>query len=115
MLQILIKSAHFVSEREKVKRLKSRLLVSALGVIEAACWLIAGDQYAQALVAFDSAIELVLKGELERIHRILIADTKKLDEFKTLKSLLKDAFLQHPSGKDLIIPDLDFERTIYFE
>jgi len=115
MLHRLIKSGDFIAEREKVNRLRSRLLMSAVDVIEAACWLIAGNQYAQGLVLLDSAIELVLKGELERIHRILIADTKKLDDFKTLKSLLKDAFLQHPSGKDLNIPDFDIERTIYFE
>lgn len=81
----------------------------------AAYWLIGGNRYAQALVALDSAIEPVFKGELERIHRILIADTKNLGDFRTLKSLLKDAFRQHPSGKDIPIPEFDFEKTIYFE
>lgn len=115
MRHLLIETGHFIAEREKVKQLKSRLLVTAVDMIEAAYWLIAGDQYAQALVLLDNAIELVLKGELERIHRILIADAKNLDNFQTLKSLLKDAFLQHPSGKSLAIPEFDIERTIYFE
>ena len=91
MLHLLIESGHFLEERRKVNQLSSRLLKSAVDVIEAAYWLVAGNQFAQALVMFDNAIEIVLKGELERIHRILIADTKNLD-YAALKSLLKDAF-----------------------
>jgi hypothetical protein len=41
----------------------------------------------------DNAIEVTLKGELERIHRILITDKKELQKYDTLKSLLRDAFL----------------------
>lgn len=114
MLHLLIESGHFRAEHEKIKLLNSRLLISAVSVIEAAYWLIGGNRFAQALVMLDTAIELVLKGELERIHRILIADTKNLD-FQTLKSLLKEAFRQHPSGKDVLINEFDIERTIYFD
>jgi hypothetical protein len=115
MLHLLIESGHFLAERNKVKQLNSRLLMSAVSVVEAAYWLIGGNRFEQALVMLDSAIELVLKGELERIHRILIADTKNLGDFQILKSLLKDAFRQHPSGKDIPIQEFDIERTIYFE
>jgi len=114
MLHLLIESAHFKVEREKLKRLDSRLLMSAVNIIEAAYWLIGGNRYPQALVMLDSAIELILKGELERIHRILIADSRNLD-FKALKGLLKEAFLQHPSGRDMDIQEFDIERTIYFD
>jgi hypothetical protein len=113
MLHLLVESGHFLAERAKVKQLNSRLLMSAVDVIEAAYWLIGGNQFAQALVMFDNAIEIVLKGELERIHRILVADTKNLD-YPALKSLLRDAFSQHPSGKDIQIPEFDIERTITF-
>lgn len=63
----------------------------------------------------DNAIEVALKGELEQIHKILIASTKELNDFRTLKSLLRDSFLKHPSGSRISIPDFDIERTIYFE
>src|SRR5690348_9130719 len=91
MLRRLIRSGQSLAEREKVNRLNSRLMVSAVEVIEAAYWLIGGNNYSQSLVMLDSAIELILKGELERIHRILIADAKNLDNFQVLKSLLRDA------------------------
>jgi hypothetical protein len=78
MLHLLIESGHFLAERNKVKQLNSRLLMSAVSVLDAAWWLIGGNRFEQALVMLDNAIELVLKGELERIHRILIADTKNI-------------------------------------
>jgi hypothetical protein len=113
MLHLLVESGHFLAERAKVKQLNSRLLMSAVDVIEAAYWLVGGNQFAQALVMFDNAIEIVLKGELERINPILIADTKTLDP-ATLKSLLKGASGEYPSGKGIQIPDFDLERTILF-
>ncbi len=91
------------------------MLLSAMSMVEAAYWLIGGNRFAQALVMLDNAIELILKAELERIHPILIADTKELGKFETLKSLLKESFLQHPIGKNLSIAEFDIERTIYFE
>ena len=63
----------------------------------------------------DNAIEVSLLGELDRIHRILIANTKELNDFRTLKSLLRDAFLKHPPGGCVDIPEFDIEKTIYFE
>jgi hypothetical protein len=115
MLHVLLESGRFLEEYKKIQRLNSRLFTSAVGVLEASFWLIGGNRFAQALVMLDNAIELILKGELERIHRILIADTKNLGDFQTLKSLLKEAFRQHPNGNNINIPDFDIERTIYFE
>jgi len=115
MKHVLIQSGHFLTEWEKVSSLKSQLIVSAVNVIESAYWLIGGDHYQQALVLLDNAIELVLKGELERIHPVLVADHRNLGDFETLKSVLKDAFRQHPAGAQVSIADFDFERTIYFE
>jgi hypothetical protein len=115
MLHLLIESAHFLAERRKLEQLKSPMLLSAVSMIEAAYWLIAGNRFDQALVMLDNAIELVLKAELERVHPILIADTKGLGNFQTLKSLLKDAFLQHPAGKQISIPEFDIEHTIHFD
>jgi hypothetical protein len=63
----------------------------------------------------DNAIEVALQGELDRIHRILIANTKDLNDFRTLKSLLRDAFLKHPSGGCVDIAEFDIEKTIYFD
>ena len=63
----------------------------------------------------DNAIEVSLQGELDRIHRILIANTKELNDFRTLKSLLRDAFLKHPPGGCVDIPEFDIEKTIYFD
>jgi hypothetical protein len=115
MLHVLLESGRFLEEYKKIQRLNSRLFASAVGVLEGSFWLIGGNRFAQALVMLDNAIELILKGELERIHRILIADTKNLGDFQALKSLLKDAFRQHPNGEHISIPDFDIERTIYFE
>jgi hypothetical protein len=114
MRHILIESGHFITEYEKVKKLKSRLIWSAIKMVESAYWLVGGDNYAQALIMFDGAIELLLKGELERIHPILIADNKSLANYEFLKSFIKDSFRNHPAGKHLPIPDPDIERTIYF-
>jgi hypothetical protein len=111
-----VKSGFFLAERKKkLEHLNSKLLQSTVDFIQASLWLIAGNQLAQALVMLDNAIEVALKGELERIHRILIADRKSLGDFKALKSLLRDAFMMHPSGNSVEIPDFDIERTIYFD
>jgi hypothetical protein len=115
MLYTRVKSGSFLSERSKLDEMNSRLLSSAVGFMDAALWLIGGDRLSQAVVMLDNAIEVALKGELERIHKILIADAKSLNDFRTLKSLLKDAFRVHPSGSALDIPDFDIERTIYFD
>ena len=115
MARVNIKSGHFLAERQKIRQLKSRLIESSIDFIDSSLWLIAGGRLAQALVMLDNAIEVALKGELERIHRILIASSKELNDFRALKSLLKDAFLAHPSGGGLNIPDFDIERTIYFD
>jgi hypothetical protein len=63
----------------------------------------------------DNAIEVALKGELDCIQRILIANTNELHDFRTLKSLLRDAFLKHPSGGSVDIPEFDIEKTIYID
>jgi hypothetical protein len=115
MLHRLIKSGYFIAERKKINRLQSRLLVSAADVIEAAFWLISGNQFAQALVALDGAIEIVLKGELERIHPILIADARDRESSETVESLLRNAFLQQSEEEHLSIPEFDIERTIRFD
>jgi hypothetical protein len=114
MRHLRIKSGHFLAERKKVELLKSRLLSNVVDVIFGSLWLIGGDQYSQALVMLDTAIELAFKGELERISPILIADTRNLN-LATLKSFLRDSFLQHPAGKNQTIPELDIERTINFQ
>jgi hypothetical protein len=62
-----------------------------------------------------NAIEVALKGELERIHKILIESTKELGDFRALKSLLIEAFMRHPSGTGVGIPEFDIEKNIYFE
>jgi hypothetical protein len=48
---------------------------------------------ARAGYTVPQAIEVALKGALDSIQRILIANTKELHDFRTLKSLLRDAFL----------------------
>jgi hypothetical protein len=48
---------------------------------------------ARAGYTVPQAIEVALKGDLDCIQRILIANTKELHDFRTLKSLLRDAFL----------------------
>jgi len=50
MLHPLIESGYFLAERNKIERLNSRLLISAVDVMEAGYWLIGGDRYGQALV-----------------------------------------------------------------
>ncbi len=115
MAQVHIRSGFFLAEREKLRELNSRLLLSGLDFIDASLWLIAGDRLPQALVMLHNAIEVALKGELERIHKILIANSKELSDFRALKSLLRDAFMKHPSGSGVEIPEFDIEKTIYFE
>jgi hypothetical protein len=101
---------------KKAKGASSQLVVNALQLIDASLWLIAGDLHAQALSSLHNSIELLLKCELEKIHRVLIADAGKSGlDYKALKSLLKDAFLNHPKGKFLTIEDFDLEKTITFD
>lgn len=101
-------------ELDKAHASTSQLVVSALDHIDGGVWLIAGGQFAQALLCFHSAIELVLKCELEKIHRALIADYGKLD-YTALKSLLKEAFQTHPKGRLMAIDDFDLDKTITFD
>lgn len=115
MRHILVESGHFITEYKKIEALKSRLLWSAIEMTESAYWLIAGNNYAQSLVMFDGAIELLLKGELERVHPILIADRQSLANYELLQSFVKDSFTGHLAGKHLHIPDPNIERTIHFE
>lgn len=110
-----VKSGFFLAERRKLVELNSRLLLSTIEYIDASLWLIGGGRLAQALVMLDNAIEVALKGELERINKILIVSTKELSNYKTLKGLLKDDFLKHPSGGNVDIPQFDIEKTIYFD
>lgn len=115
MAYMIVKSGFFVDEHKKVQELNSRLLLSGVDFIDASLWLIAGNRLPQALVMLHNAIEVALKGELERIHKILITNTKELSDFRVLKSLLRDAFMKHPSGSGVEIPEFDIEKTIYFE
>jgi hypothetical protein len=115
MAYVKIETGSFLVERKKLQELNSRLLLSSVDFIEASLWLIAGNRLPQALVMLHNAIEVALKGELERIHKILIANTKELSDFRALKSLLRDAFMNHPSGSGVEIPEFDIEKTIYFE
>lgn len=102
-----------LSEWKKASESLSQLLVSCLESIDASLWLIAGGRVPQALVMLHNSIELAFKAELERIHRVLIADNRKLD-YTALKSLLKNLFEAHPRGKQINIPDFDMEKTINF-
>jgi hypothetical protein len=115
MANVFVRSGFFLSERKKLQELNSRLLLSSIDFIDASLWLLAGNRLPQALVMLHNAIEVALKGELERIHKILIANTKELSDFRALKSLLRDAFMKHPSGSGVEIPEFDIEKTIYFE
>jgi hypothetical protein len=115
MAHMNVKSGFFLAERKKLQEFNSRLLLSAVDFVEASLWLLAGDRCAQALVMLDNAIEVALKGELERIHRILNASTRELADFKALKSLLKDAFMNRPCGGRIDIPEFYIEEPIYFE
>jgi hypothetical protein len=102
-----------LNEFKKAAETTSQLLVNCLESMDAALWLISGDRIPQALVMLHNSIEMAFKSELERIHRVLIADNRRLD-YKALKSLLKDAFHAHPRGREMKIPDFDMERTIVF-
>lgn len=113
MPEYLLHYAERVSEWKKAKNTPSKLLTNALELIDGAIWLVAGGRHSQAVSVLHNAIELVFKAELERVHRVLIADSRQLD-YKSLKSLLKDAFLNHPQGKSLVIKDYDLEKTITF-
>jgi hypothetical protein len=101
------------AEWEKARARGPKLIVTCLEAIDAALWLIAGRRIPQAMMLMFNAIEIVLKAELERIHRVLIADNRRLD-YAALKSLLREAFLTHPRGGSMDIPDFDLERTISF-
>jgi hypothetical protein len=114
MAYINVKTGFFLEERKKIQALNSTPLLSAVDSVEASLWLIAGGRIAQAVVLLDNAIEVALKSELERIHKILIADSKALGDFQILKSLLREAFQSHAAGSKLEIPEFDIERTIYF-
>jgi len=92
---------------------RSLMAASAFDYVDGALWLIGGWRIPQALSLLHNAIELMLKAELESIHRALIADQKKL-KYSDLKALLRDAFLSHPKGNNISIPDFDFDRTIAF-
>lgn len=115
MPYVRVKTSFFLAERRKLEELNSRLLLSTVEFIDASLWLIGGNRLAQALVMLDNAIEVGLKAELERIHRILIVQPKELGNFTTLKGLLREEFLKHPSGSNVDIPEFDIEKTIYFD
>jgi len=101
------------TEWQKARQNGPQLLVNCLETVDASLWLIAGDRIPQAMVLLFNAIEIAFKAELERIHPVLIADSRRLD-YTALKSLLRDAFLKHPRGQTIDIPDFDLERTIPF-
>lgn len=102
------------SEAIKTLRDKHSLMAgSAFDYVDGAIWLIGGSRIPQALSLLHNAIELMLKAELESIHRALIADQKKM-KYSDLKAILRDAFLSHPKGANVSVPDFDFDRTIAF-
>lgn len=111
MPEYILHYAERIAEWKKAQSASSQLLTNALELIDSALWLVAGGRNSQAVSALHNSIELIFKAELERVHRVLIAD--KFD-YKSLKSLLKDAFLKHPQGKSLVIEDYDLEKTITF-
>lgn len=102
-----------LQERRRIVEGRSQLLVYCLDLVESALWSIAGRQDAQAIVQLDGCIEILFKAELEAIHRVLVADTRRLD-YEGLKRLLRDAFHAHPRGQNLQIEDYDIEQTITF-
>ena len=102
------------SEREKALEHRAQLVHNVPSMIDASLWLIAGGQYPSALVILADCIEILLKAELESIHRMLIADTRSL-KFDDLKELLRDAFRAHPRGRALAIQEPDIDRTIAFD
>ena len=85
MAYMTVKSGFFLAERKKIQELNSKLLLSGVDFMDASLWLLAGNRLAQALVMLHNAIEVALKGELERIHKILIATTKELGDFRSLR------------------------------
>jgi hypothetical protein len=101
-----------LNEWEKAAEGNSQLLVNCLASIDSSLWLIAGGRIPQALVMLHNSVEVAFKAELERIHPVLISDSKL--DYNALKSLLKDAFHSHPRGQQMNIPDYDMERTITF-
>ncbi|WP_155983845.1 MULTISPECIES: hypothetical protein [unclassified Thioalkalivibrio] len=100
-------------EWRKAEESSSQLIKNALEAVDGAIWLVAGRRYALAVTSLHNSVELIFKAELEKIHRILIADNRRLD-YKTLKRLLRDAFKQHPQGADMDIEEFDIDRTITF-
>lgn len=102
-----------LDERRRIAAGKSQLLVYCLDLVEAALWSIAGGEDPQAIVQLDGCIEILFKAELETVHRVLVADTRRLD-YEGLKRLLRDAFRSHPRGQKLQIDDYDIEQTITF-
>lgn len=95
-------------EWDKARQSLSGLALNALDQIDAALWLIAGRRFSQAITALHTAVELLLKAELEKLHPLLIAN--RID-FPRLKYLLKERLPppQIPPGE---LPDID--RTIQF-
>jgi hypothetical protein len=102
------------SEREKALGHQAQLVHNVPSMVDASVWLVAGGEYPSALVILADCIEIVLKAELESIHRLLIADTRSL-KFEDLKELLRDAFQAHPRGRTLAIQEPDIDRTIAFD
>src|SRR4051794_43584 len=93
-----------LEERRRIQEGKSQLLLYCLDLVDASLWSLAGWQDPQALVQLDGCIEIILKAALETVHRVLIADMRRLD-YEGLKRLLKEAFLAHPRGRALQIKD----------
>ncbi len=96
-----------------IAQLPSPLARSAMEAIDAAAMLIAVWRLPQALVLLHNAIELMFKGELESIHRALIAAEGKL-KYEDLKAILREAFESHPRGAQVKVPDFNFDKTIRF-
>lgn len=104
----------FLSEHNKALEHRLPILLkSCFASLDAALWLIAGTNYAQALSLLHNSIELAFKAELAKIHPLLIADNRKLD-YETFKSFLKDEFSKHDQGSRLNINDFDLDKTITF-
>src|SRR5262245_18539002 len=99
---------------KKIRESHSPLAVSAMESLDAALWLLGGRREPQALSLLHNAIELALKGELENIHRALIADGRRWG-YEELKAILREAFLAHPRGASVNLPEFDIDRTITFD
>lgn len=105
---------HFLrhsSEWSKAREAPSSLVPHALEQLDAAIWLIAGSRHSQAVILLHTAIELLLKSELERLHPLLVVDRV---DYKLLKSLLREELKQHPHVKVNDLNELDLDRTITF-